>query len=103
MIVKGNFFPKLFSWFMKVNAITLWPWIFIRDDLDDEETTINHEKIHLAQATELWVVPFYLLYGIFAIFKKYKKIPFEAEAFDHEEDFDYIEKTRKDFAWRKYI
>ena len=71
----------------------------------------NHERIHIAQATELLVVPFYALWlGDFAYGlirhkgdakEAYRHIRLEQEAFDHEADPKYLEK-RPCFAWRAY-
>ena len=71
----------------------------------------NHERIHIAQATELLVVPFYALWlGDFAYGmirhkgdakEAYRHIRLEQEAFDHEADPTYLEK-RPCFAWRAY-
>lgn len=71
----------------------------------------NHERIHIAQATELLVVPFYALWlGDFACGlmrhkgdakAAYRHIRLEQEAFDHEADPTYLEK-RPCFAWRAY-
>ena len=71
----------------------------------------NHERIHIAQATELLVVPFYALWlGDFAcglIRHKgdakaaYRHIRLEQEAFDHEADPSYLE-HRPCYAWKAY-
>ena len=56
-------------------------------------TTYNHEKIHLVQQRELWVVGFYLLYVWYWLKAKskgltgseaYYAIPFEKEAYENE-------------------
>jgi hypothetical protein len=64
--------------------------------------TINHEKIHEAQAKEsggyLWYYSLYLWqwtkYG-------YRNCPFEREAYDNEADLNYLN-SRKGFEWEKY-
>ena len=79
-------------------AVTIWPFIFYRKL---NKNTINHENIHGRQQLELLIIPFYIIYIFEAIFKGYKKISFEVEAYDNENDPDYL-KNRKMFAmWRK--
>ena len=109
MIIKNSIIPKLSSVFINVYAITLWPFIFIRDE--GNKRTINHEKIHLEQQKELLLVGFYLLYVIFwiiGLFKyrstqiAYYEIPFEREAYANDDDWVYL-LNRKRYAWTKYV
>jgi hypothetical protein len=54
------------------------------------------------QQIELLIIPFYIIY-LEAIFKGYKNISFEKEAYRKEQDFDYL-KRRKIFAmWRNNL
>ena len=102
-------FCQFVSIFITVYAITLYPFIIARDRLNI--TTYNHEKIHLVQQRELWVVGFYLLY-VFFWFKArikgisndnaYRSIPFEKEAYKHQNNFKYLN-NRKPYAWRDFI
>jgi hypothetical protein len=65
--------------------------------------TINHEEIHAEQARESGgFVPYYGHYLIMSLKYGYRDSPFECEAYDNEGDLDYL-KTRKAFAWKKYI
>lgn len=60
----------------------------------------NHEAIHTAQWKELLYILYpiaYLLGYIFAGFD-YKKNVFEKEAYQNQENLDYL-KTRKFWAW----
>ena len=105
------------SIFMKVNGITLYPYIIIRDNprrlwsnskqIHKDIKLINHESIHIKQQEELLVLPFYILYGVewlvkFAIYrdakKAYKNISFEREAYDNEKNEDYL-KDRVRYNW----
>lgn len=80
-------------------CINLFGFLFTRSKL--KERDINHEAIHTAQMKELLYIPFYIIYGIEAIFKKYKNISFEKEAYSNQENFEYL-KNRKHYAmWRK--
>lgn len=86
--------------FKGYKAMAMWPFIFARKKLS--EIDINHEKIHLVQQLELLIIPFYIIYLIEWIFKGYRNISFEKEAYTHQEDMNYLEWRRKSYAmWRK--
>tara|TARA_Y100000034_G_scaffold40721_1_gene50166 strand:- start:174 stop:473 length:300 start_codon:yes stop_codon:yes gene_type:complete len=96
------------SIFINVYAITLWPFIFIRDE--GNQRTITHEKIHIKQQIELWVLGFYIMYLIdwikgLRIYgdpgAAYVFIRFEQEAYRNENDIEYPD-NREKFAWRSY-
>ena len=98
-------FTKLMSIFIDVYAITLFPFIISKEKMD--EITLNHEKIHIEQQKELFVVFFYLLYAYYFIenywfFKDthtaYMMIPFEREAYEYDGDLSYLSK-RKRYRW----
>ena len=108
IIMQNSDIPKYLSIFIKIHAITLYPFIICRGEMDD--ITINHEKIHLAQQRELWIIGFYLLYVYYWLLGKwsgstslgaYLSIPFEREAYQNEVNPYYLV-TRKKWAWRKY-
>ena len=108
IIVKNSRIPKILSWFMEVGGITLFPFIFIRGEGDDR--LINHESIHIAQYSELFVVGFFLLYiwdFIHGLIKyknyndAYRSIKFEREAYSFEADPHYLE-YREPYAWRRF-
>ena len=108
IVVYNSIIPKLFSWVIEIYAITLFPFIFIRDN--GEAVTENHESIHIAQYAELFVFGFLFLY-VFDFFKglvkyrnkekAYMMIRFEQEAYEMEKDLNYLD-NRESFAWRKY-
>jgi len=109
MIIKNSKIPDLLSIVIDVYAITIWPFVFIKDNGDEE--TINHEKIHLQQQKELLLVGFYILYASFWLYyliktrnknEAYFKIPFEKEAYIREHESSYLSK-RKIFAWTSYL
>ena len=102
-------FCQLMSVFINVYAITLYPFIIARDRLGI--TTYNHEKIHLVQQRELWVVGFYLLYVWYWLKAKFKglsgsdayfAIPFEKEAYENQSNFKYLH-DRQPHAWKNYL
>jgi hypothetical protein len=108
ILVKNSRIPKLLSIFIQIYAITLFPFIFFRDE--GTPTTENHERIHIAQQRELLVVFFYLLYvfdwfiGLIkyrSLNAAYMRIRFEQEAYAFEHE-TYYTLNRKFWAWRKY-
>lgn len=71
--------------------------------------TINHESIHTMQMRETLYIGFYILYLLFWLCNlivcpknAYRNIAFEREAYDNEQDYEYV-KTRKHFAWMRYL
>lgn len=109
IIIKDSKLPQALSFFIDIYAITLYPFIIIKDK--GNETTINHEKIHIVQQKELFVIGFYVLYVYYWLCGKvkglsndaaYMNIPFEREAYRKMYDDEYLEK-RKRHAWRQYI
>lgn len=63
IVIQNSKIPHYLSIFINIYAITLYPFIISRGEMS--ETTINHEKIHLAQQRELWILPFiFYIYGI---------------------------------------
>ena len=78
------------------NAITHWPFVFYKKD---SETMRLHEEIHGSQQKELLLVFFYILYFVEWIFKGYKYISFEREAYANE----YKGYKRKPYAWTSYL
>ena len=92
IFIKTKYYPA-----KGFNAITHWPFVFYKRD---SETMRRHEKIHGAQQKELLLVFFYLIYFIEWIFKGYRGISFEKEAYTNER---YILYKRKHFQqWRQY-
>ena len=97
MIVRNDLIP-----FKGYKAMCLWPFIFVRKDCSFNEVDLNHENIHGRQQLELFLVFFYLIYLIEWIFKGYRNISFEKEAYANEKDLNYLEWRRKPYAmWKK--
>lgn len=96
----------------KINGITLFPFIILRNPKDKlNKVLINHEKIHIRQQLELFIIFFYLWYVIEYYYhlvkikdahKAYRAISFEREAYANERDLDYL-KNRKLLNFRKYL
>lgn len=94
-------------------AITLFPFIFVREEYEPAEwRTINHESIHLRQQLEMLIIPFFLWYVIEWIVRliqykdvkeAYRNISFEREAYDNEWDVEYLDFDRNAFDFLKYL
>ena len=109
-VIVSSFLTNLFS-FGRASAVTVFPFIFVRNKvMSKDEHLINHERIHLVQALELLVLPFYLLYCIeflirLVYYRKvedaYLNISFEREAYAQQSDLYYL-RTRKIWNFRRY-
>ena len=109
IIIQNSNIPKYLSIFINIYAITLYPFIICREEMD--EVTLNHEKIHLAQQKELWIIGFYLLYVYYWLRGKWKgeqpliaylNIPFEIEAYTNESKKYYL-LARKKYNFTKCL
>ena len=106
ILVSKRIFPERFE------GLTLWPIIILKhDNLRNDAVLINHERIHLKQQFELFILPFYILYfmeWIIGIIKykdthlAYRNISFEREAYDNEENLNYL-RERSLFSFFKYF
>ena len=102
-IIRNNIIP--FSGYKAMNLLGV---LFVRGNARIDDITLNHEKIHTAQIKELWYIFFYLWYvteWLIRLFMKgnaYRNISFEREAYNNENDLDYL-KRRKRFSFAKYI
>ena len=91
-IFVSKFWTNLFS-LGKAEAITIFPLIFLRHQrLKENKILINHERIHLLQAIELLVFPFYVWYMLEFLIRylyykdfdnAYRNISFEREAYEN--------------------
>jgi hypothetical protein len=96
--------------FLGFVAINLFGIVFARIEHKPlTKKTINHEEIHTAQMREMLYVFFYLFYGLEWIIKlfiygkdSYRNISFEREAYEHDQEYDYLSKINL-FAWVKFI
>ena len=78
-VVWNSSVPRCCSCFYDVAGVTLWPFVFVRypepsaAEIDADARAggdlarrvrafVRHERIHLAQATEMGVLPFYALW-----------------------------------------
>jgi len=106
IIIESEKFCKAISWFIPVGAITLCPFIICRDKSD--VVMLNHESIHVKQQLELLVIPFFLIYVINWVYNlikfkgdtdlAYRELFFEKEAYDNEDNMEYL-KTRPKWSY----
>lgn len=109
-VIQNSKIPQALSWVISIRAITLYPFIIFKDEADD--VTINHERIHIVQQKELFVIPFYVLYVWYWLVNRikyhdlgpdaYYNLPFEREAYRWDHDFTYL-KDRPAHAWKNYF
>jgi len=87
----------------------IWPFLLVRHDIDlvTSRTLLNHERIHARQQQEmLWIFFFigYILEYLVRLSlyldhrKAYRSISFEREAFEYEDDPEYLIRRRA-FSW----
>ncbi|MEH6765806.1 MAG: hypothetical protein V7655_14975 [Aequorivita antarctica] len=106
LLVSPNLLRKNF------NGMTLWPFVVLKHhSLKEDAVFLNHEKIHLRQQVELLVVFFYLWYGVEFLgrwlhygnrHKAYRNISFEREAYQNENNFDYLNR-RRFYGFLKFV
>lgn len=103
IIIRNKIIP-----FEGFKAINLFGILFVRENANIDDRTINHEEIHTAQMKEMLYIFFYLWYLIewlIRLFGKgnaYRKISFEKEAYNNENDETYLTK-RKHYNWLKEL
>ena len=98
MVIKSNWFTSMLG----ILGIAIFPFIIIKKNYKGEDRLLNHERIHILQQLEMFVIPFYVLYFYYSATRGYRNNPFEIEAFDNDDNLDYL-KNRKLFSWTKHI
>jgi hypothetical protein len=98
ILIKNDHLIKVIS-FGFATGITLFP--FIITTKNTSPVVINHERIHLRQQAELWVIFFYIWYLVEWLCMGYRKISFEKEAYANERDLTYLSRRRK-YSFYKY-
>jgi hypothetical protein len=93
--------------FILINKTHYESWL--KNDPVKYNTLINHERIHIRQQLECFIIPFFLLYGLMWFinilkypsgYTAYKNIAFEKEAYLNEKNLEYL-KDRKLYSWIK--
>ncbi len=94
----------------KIKGITLYPFVIVSEK-EPDSVLINHERIHLRQQLEMLIVFFYLWYltewfihflQVRNFWLAYRMISFEKEAYDNENDRNYLH-TRRFWAFLKWL
>ncbi|MEK6828895.1 MAG: hypothetical protein AABY15_02130 [Nanoarchaeota archaeon] len=97
-----NFIRWMFGIKMQIGGLAILPFIFVPDkDCKKNKQLINHERIHLRQQVELLFFVFIIWYFIALYRKTYMGISFEREAYQNQNNLNYL-KTRPWFAFLKY-
>lgn len=102
-IIYNNIIP-----FPGYKAINLFGILFVRKGYNMSDEDINHEAIHTAQMKEMLYIFFYVWYiveWVIRLFKKgnaYRNISFEQEAYNNEDNLEYLN-NRKHYEWFKYL
>lgn len=101
-------YPVVVARWLKVDGMALFPFIVVKTQAHKHDTVlIRHETIHLKQAAELLIIPFYVLYLLNYLVNRiryknhhtaYLNIVFEREAYRNEHNPLYL-KHRKLWAW----
>lgn len=108
IFVENSKVPGMLSWVIRIWAITLFPFVFCRGEIN--EVTRRHETIHHKQYIETLVIGFLLIYlidWIHGLIKyrngavAYRQIRFEQEAYDYAKTENYLEQ-RIPFKWTQY-
>lgn len=96
----------------RAEAITLFPFVFLKNaSAKSNGILLNHEAIHIRQAMEMLVVPFYLLYlteflwhflNLRSVGEAYRQISFEKEAYRNEKNLSYL-RGRKFWNFLRYL
>lgn len=94
LIVAKYLIPKGYRGF------AAFPFVFVKYFSDKENAVfLNHEKIHLRQQLEFFIIPFFIWYFIEFLLRliqyknvnvAYRNISFEREAYANEADLRYI-------------
>jgi len=111
IVIVSKFWTRVFS-LGKARGVTVFPFIFLLFRVDkDDDILLNHERIHIRQAIETLVIPFYVWYFIEFIVRycrlkdwnrAYRVISFEVEAYQKENDLQYL-KNRAFWSFLNYI
>lgn len=101
---------KIIAAWLPVDGMAFFPFmLFKKKDFSISPTLINHERIHLQQQLELLILPFFVWYIFEYIYfrfagkkhqEAYRSISFEKEAYQNENDMNYL-KIRKRWAYNR--
>ncbi len=106
ILVSKYLIPKGYS------GLTIYPFVFLKHrESKTDEVLINHEKIHLRQQLEMFILPFYVFYVLefclrYVQYKNwylaYINISFEKESYQNEANLNYLNE-RRSWSFLKYL
>jgi len=106
ILVSKYLIPKGYS------GLTIYPFVFLKCSASKvDEVLINHERIHLKQQLEMFILPFYVFYVLeffvrYIQFKSwylaYVNISFERESYHNEANLNYLNE-RRPWNFLKYL
>lgn len=105
-------FPLLFKFIIgeQFRAVAMYPFIIVKDKEEFTPVLLQHERIHLRQQLELFLVFFYIIYTAEYLWYRvqyrnhmlaYNQISFEKEAYLMEAHGDYLRKRKAFSMWRR--
>lgn len=89
--------------------MAIFPFVLVKSK-KPSKVLLNHERIHLAQQIELFILPFYCWYFLAYCWNRvkgqrhhqaYRNIIFEKEAYENDENLQYLA-SRKNWEFIKY-
>ena len=102
-IKKGGFKKKT----RNAQAFFIWQWYKDAATLNNKRI-VNHENIHFRQQVETGFIFGWIIWALLLVFNAltarqvYWEHPWEYETHENDQNLDYL-KTRKPWAWVKYI
>lgn len=69
---------KKLKLFGKYDGLAIWPFIIVNNK--DDKGLIEHEKTHIRQQLDGWLVGFFIKYWWYHFTKGYENNPYEIEA-----------------------
>ncbi len=109
MIIKTSLVRILSFGFAR--GMCLYPFVLIGKETEITQQLLTHERIHLRQQMETFVIPFYFWYFLEFLIrfiqyrnfeKAYRNISFEREAYYFESQGEYLS-NRKKYAWTGFL
>lgn len=80
-IIETSLFYNLFA----INGLAFWPFIFVYNK--SNMRVVEHEKRHIKQQLEGWIIGFYIKYAYYTLRYGYKNNPYEVDARKHQYDY----------------
>ena len=108
IVIEDSILLLPMKWTLKIKCVSLFPFIICVKGVD--QISLRHSMIRFRQQTEMWFLPFLIMYSWYAILSflkhrnlrlAYYSIPFEAEAHRYKDDPTYLS-FRPKHAWRQY-